>query len=179
LTCERVPLPASVELIVIDSGISHHHASGEYRVRREECARAAAALGVNELRDVGADSLAGASALPPPLNRRVRHVVTENDRVLETVRAFRAGDVETAGRLFDASHASMRDDYQVSISEIDRLVEIARREPNVFGARLTGGGFGGSIVALVRAGHASAAGWAIVKKARREIGEQVTLLVPM
>ncbi len=179
LTWERVPLPASVELVVINSGISHHHASGEYRVRRDECTRAAATLGVQELRDVGAAAMDRVAGLPPPLDRRVRHVVTENQRVLDAVQAFHSGDAERAGRLFDESHASMRDDYEVSIAEIDRLVEIARSEPEVFGARLTGGGFGGSIVALVGTGFAKQAGQAIVQKARPEIGGQVALLVPM
>ena len=92
--------------------------------------------------------MARVEQLPDPLSRRVRHVITENDRVLATVAAFRAGDLQAAGRLFDQSHASLRDDYNVSIPEVDRVVELASRGRGSYGARMTGGGFGGSIVAL-------------------------------
>jgi galactokinase len=143
-----VPLPAEAALIVIDSGVSHRHAGGEYRTRRDECERAAAALGVRELRDVTVAELERVDALPEPLNRRARHVVTENARVEAAVAALNAGDLIRVGELFAASHASMRDDFEMSIPLIDALVERARGVQGVYGARLTGGGFGGSIVAL-------------------------------
>jgi galactokinase len=153
LRWERVPLPDSVELVIIDSGISHRHASGSYGARRAECERAAALLGVRALRDVSPDDLSRVAALPEPLNRRARHVVTENARVLDMVGALRAGDVVRCGRLLDETHASLRDDFEVSLPPIDRLVESARGQRGVYGARLTGGGFGGAIVALARAGE--------------------------
>ena len=159
-----VPLPAGAALLVIDSGVTHKHAGGEYRTRREECTRAAAALGVKELRDVSTTDLDRINRLPEPLNRRARHVVTENARVEATVAALRAGDLQTVGRLFFESHVSMRDDFEVSIPAIDRLVDIARRTNGVFGARLTGGGFGGAIVAFADGARARAAADAIVRE---------------
>jgi galactokinase len=158
LAHERVPLPSSLEVGVIDSGVSHSHASGDYNTRRAECERACALLGVVQLRDLSLDDLPRLTALPEPLGRRARHVVTEDARVLEAVAALRAGDLRRLGELFDASQASMRDDYGVSKPEIDLLVELSQAEPDVYGARLTGGGFGGSIVLLARpgTGHAAA-----------------------
>jgi galactokinase len=147
---EKIPLPATAELGVIDSGIAHSHATGEYRTRRRECEDASRALGVKWLRDVSIEDLPRIDQLPPPLNRRARHVVTENARVLAAVDAMRRNDAETLGRLFVESHASMRDDFEVSLPDIDRLVEIAIEQPDTFGARLTGGGFGGAIVMLCR-----------------------------
>jgi galactokinase len=157
-----VPLPPEAALIVIDSGIRHSHASGDYRTRRDECVRAAAALGVPELRDIGVDDLDRVDRLPEPLNRRARHVVTENARVLATVAALGAGDLGAVGRLFVESHVSMRDDFEVSVPAIDALVESALATPGVHGARLTGGGFGGAIVALAARSEARRAAADIV-----------------
>jgi galactokinase len=155
LAYERVALPEGAALLVIDSGITHDHAVGGYRTRRMECAEAARQLGVGELRDVV--DVRDVDRLPPPLDRRARHVVTENARVLATVAALRANDCRRVGELFAASHASMRDEFEVSIGAIDTLVQIASRMPGVYGARLTGGGFGGAIVALADASAARAA----------------------
>jgi len=179
LAWERVPLPGAAEIVVIDSGVPHAHAAGAYNERRAECERAAALLGVPALRDVPGDALARLAALPPPLDRRARHVVTENARVVEAVAALRAGDVARLGALFDASHASMRDDYAVSVPAVDALVAVARGEPHVHGARLTGGGFGGAIVVLADAGWGAAAGAAIVRRFRDATGGAATLLVPL
>ncbi len=154
LLFERIPLPVGGALVVIDSGVSHDHSAGDYRTRRAECERAAKRLGVKELRDVGLDRLDDIARLPAPLDRRARHVVTENRRVLDAVSAIREGDLARLGALFTASHVSMRDDFEVSVPAVDRLVSLALSEPDVFGARLTGGGFGGAVVALVRAGAA-------------------------
>jgi len=178
LTYSRVPLPPASALIVIDSGITHRHAGGEYAVRREECAQAAALLDVKELRDVSADELDRVNALPEPLNRRARHVVTENARVLETVKALTAGDLAAAGQLFLESHASMRDDFEVSIPPIDALVEVARGVQGVYGVRLTGGGFGGSIVALAERSKASRAAADIVQAYNRANRSSAHVLVP-
>jgi galactokinase len=177
LSYERVPLPQGAGVLVIDSGIQHSHATGDYRKRRRECEEAAAQLGVPQLRDVGEADLATVARLPEPLSRRARHVVTENARVLQAVEALRKGDVQRVGRLFVASHASMRDDFQVSIPQIDRLVEIACAAPGIFGARLTGGGFGGSIVAVGSIATVDESGTRIVEVARRE-GLRPSVLVP-
>jgi len=176
LAFESIPLPAGAELLVIDSGIAHEHAAGEYRTRRAECAEAARRLGVDALRDADLAQLAR-TPLPAPLARRARHVVTENERVLQMCGALRACDLPQAGALMIASHASMRDDFEVSIPPIDALVEIACLEGDVFGARLTGGGFGGCIVALARRGSAAGAGEAIVSAYARR-GGHGSVLIP-
>jgi len=152
LQYERVAFPPGVDLIIINSGVTHALVGGDYRTRRAECERAAEQLGVPQLRDLPEDQLPRAMQLADPLGRRVRHVVTENARVLATVKALRSGDLTALGPLMYASHVSQRDDYEVSVPEIDLLVELARGEPDVLGARLTGGGFGGSVVMLARAG---------------------------
>ncbi|MGK3992693.1 galactokinase [Sorangium sp. So ce1024] len=177
LAFERVPLPAEVELLVVDSGVAHQHASGDYKTRRAECERAAEALGVPQLRDVDAAAEQRIASLPPPLDRRARHVVTENVRVLAAVAALRAGDLVRLGALFDASHRSMRDDFEVSVPAVDDLVESARAQPDVFGARLTGGGFGGAIVALVKRGSAAKVGRAVADAYARTPGRRATVLV--
>ena len=178
LRYEQVPLPAGGALVVINSGVAHNHASGDYRTRRAECERAAAALGVPQLRDLGPADLPRVAALPDPLARRARHVVTEDERVLESVAAMKAGDLRRLGELFTASHASQRDDFEVSVPEIDLLVDLAHAEPGVFGARLTGGGFGGSIVALVEAGGNAGIGERVARAYRQRSGQTPTVLVP-
>ena len=152
LKFERVPIPPTAELGIVDSKIPHRHAGGEYRRRREECERAAELLGVPQLRDVSVSDLGRVEALPEPYRRRARHVVTENARVLEAVEALRRADLPRLGRLLDASHESLRADFEVSTPEVDRLVAIARAQPGVFGARMTGGGFGGAVLLLAQAG---------------------------
>ena len=178
LEVSRHPLPASLELVVIASGLTHDHAAGGYRVRRAECERAAALLGVATLRELGDADLSRAAALPPPLDRRVRHVVTENARVLAAVRALDGGDADALGALFAASHASMRDDFEISTPEIDELVAIAAADRDVVAARLTGGGFGGSIVALARRGAAAGAARRVAEAYRRATGRTARTLVP-
>jgi galactokinase len=155
LAYERVPLPAGASLIVLHSGVSHKLTGGDYNTRRHECEQACALLGVTQLRELGVADLPRVRTLPEPLNRRARHVITENERVLAAVEAMRAGDLSRLGQLFYASHDSMRDDYQVSVQEIDMMIELARSESVIYGARLTGGGFGGSVVMLAQAamGH--------------------------
>ncbi|MFN8635726.1 MAG: galactokinase [Chloroflexota bacterium] len=178
LAYERVPFPESLELAVIGSGVSHSNVAGEYNARRSECERACELLGVAALRDVTLDDMAKIEALPPPLAGRARHVVAENQRVLETVAALREGRLDDLGPLLAASHRSMRDDYQVSVGEIDLLVELADARPEVIGARLTGGGFGGSIVVVTAAGQAREAGRAIVDEYVARTGRAGRLLVP-
>jgi galactokinase len=178
LATEPVALPAATELVVINSGVAHHHAHGDYRTRRVECERAASLLGVAELRDLGVADLGRLQTLPAPLHRRVRHVVTENQRVLDAVAAMRAGDIGALGALFNASHTSQRDDYECSVPEVDRLVALAQAEPAVLGARLTGGGFGGSIVALVRAGEGAAVAARVADAYSQDSDRSATVLVP-
>ena len=178
LAYELLPLPSHLDLVVLNSGVSHRHAGGDYVTRRNECERAAALLGVSQLRDLTTADLPRAAALPEPLGRRVRHVVTEDERVLAAVEALRDADLWRLGELFDASHASMRDDYEISIPEIDLLVDLARRLPAVYGARLTGGGFGGAIVVLARAGHAREVGRRVASQYAAQTGRRPSVLVP-
>jgi galactokinase len=179
LEFDRIPLPPSTELVVINSGVSHRIGGGDYATRRRECEEAAALLRVPQLRDVPSDGLEERLApLPEVLRRRARHVVTEDQRVLDTVAAMRAANAAAVGALFYASHASMCDDYHVSVPEIDLLVDLARRDPRVFGARLTGGGFGGSIVALAWAGTGGDVAGGIVRAYDAQSGQKATVLVP-
>jgi galactokinase len=178
LAYERIAIPSAIELIVIDSGVAHQHAGGDYVTRRRESEEAAHLLGVTKLRDAPVDRLDHLNALPPVLCRRARHVITENHRVLAARDALMSGDAAALGRLLAASHASLRDDYEVSVAAVDRLVELAAREPQVFGARMTGGGFGGAIVALAHAGSGRAAGEAIVARYNEGVHTHATLLVP-
>ncbi len=145
LTVEPVALRLDGwRLVTVDSGVEHTHAGSGYNDRRRECREAGEQLGVASLRDATA---AGAADLPAPLDRRVRHVLAENARVDEAVAALRDGDLERLGALLDASHASLRDDYEVSVPEVDRLVE-RLRGGGAAGARMVGGGFGGAVLAL-------------------------------
>jgi galactokinase len=158
LAFEQVALPEALEVVVLDSGVRHGHAGGEYNSRRQECEAAARALGVALLCDLGEDALPRIDRLPGLLSRRARHVVTEEVRVKAFVAALREGDLPALGPLLARAHASLRDDYQVSIPLIDALVAEAVRTPGVLGARLTGGGFGGAVVVLAERGSGAAAG---------------------
>lgn len=175
---QLVALPADADLVVINSGMAHQHSAGDYNTRRAECERACALLGVAKLRDLSEVNLPKVDALPEPLNRRARHVITENARVLETVEALRQHDLPRIGQLFNASHDSQRDDYQVSIPEIDLLVNLARSDARVYGARLTGGGFGGSIVVLTQGGAGRMCAERITVKYAERSGHHATILVP-
>ena len=140
---------AGLELVVIDTGVSHSHATGGYGERRASCERGAQALGVVALRDVAVADLDRAAALlDDETFRRVRHIVTENDRVEATVRTLREQGPAAIGDLLVASHASMRDDFEISVPELDTAVEAAL-SAGAIGARMTGGGFGGAAIALV------------------------------
>ena len=178
LKFERVPLPPSVDLVVIDSGIRHRLVTGEYATRRSQCEEASRRLGVAELRDVAVADLPRVEQLDEPFRRRARHVVTEDDRVLQAVAALRANDPGQVGELFYASHASMRDDYEVSVPQVDALVEIASSEHDVYGARLTGGGFGGSVVILAKRGSGRRVADRIADRYRLECAETPTVLLP-
>jgi galactokinase len=153
---------ADATVLVCNSRVKHELASSEYNARRGECRRGVELLGgapsgIRALRDVDLPTLERNHArLPPRVLSRCRHVVTENARTVQAAQALRTGDLEAFGRLMFASHDSLRDDYEVSCGELDLLVDVARRQPGVFGARLTGAGFGGCTVTLVRKDAADA-----------------------
>jgi galactokinase len=144
-----------VSVLVCDTRVKHQLSSSEYNLRRAECGQAREILaislpGLGSLRDVSrADFERLQMQLPDVLRRRCRHVVTENERTLAAADALRAGELGTLGKLLGESHASLRDDYQVSCLELDVAVERASSEAGVYGSRMTGGGFGGCTVSLV------------------------------
>jgi galactokinase len=158
LESRNVPIAPNLRLLVANSGVRHQHAGGEYNARREACEEGVRllkpALGpIKALRDVTPEVLeANRKRLPELIYRRCRHIVTENARVLEAERALIAGDFAACGAAMNASHASMRDDFEITCPEVDFLAELARATPGVFGSRMTGGGFGGCTVSLVEAG---------------------------
>jgi galactokinase len=162
LSYRHVPLRDNVKIVVCNSGVKRALAQSEYEVRLNQCRQAVAqiastGLAVKSLRDVEpADLEATRSVLRGILFRRARHVVTENHRVLEAVKVLESGDIERFGQLMNASHESLRDDYEVSSKELDVLVELAWKQPGVLGARMTGAGFGGCTVNLVRQDAAEA-----------------------
>jgi galactokinase len=142
------PSASSVALLLIDSRVRHGHVGGEYASRRALCERAAADLGVSSLRDVQGCGREVLDAVIDPLAaRRARHVLTENQRVMDFVAALGDSDFVEAGRIMTASHVSMRNDFEITIDHIDLIADIAVRE-GAYGARMTGGGFGGCVIAL-------------------------------
>jgi len=152
LDSQIVPLgleDAGLEILIIDTGVAHDHATGGYAERRASCEEGARILGVDALRDVSVADLDRARELLDDVTfRRVRHIVTEDQRVLDTVRTLREKGAGAIGELLDASHVSMRDDFEISVPELDLAVETAQAN-GAIGARMTGGGFGGSALALV------------------------------
>lgn len=176
LASQAVPLPAGYRFLVLDSAAPRTLAGSAYNQRRAECESAVRGLqaaypDISALRDVTPAMLAAeADRLDPVDLKRARHVVTENDRVLRSVEALRGEQAAALGELMAASHASLRDDYQVSSAELDALVAIAQQTPGVIGARMTGAGFGGCAVAMVEENAAAAAAEAIVARYRAQTG---------
>jgi galactokinase len=152
-----LPLPDDVALVICNTMVKHSHAGGEYNRRRAECEAGVRGLSkylpnVRALRDVTLDDLAAYGRdLPEVVQRRCRHVIKENARVLEAAAALELGDLQAFGKLMLESHRSLRDDFEVSSDELDRMVELAEKVDGVYGTRMTGGGFGGCTIALVQA----------------------------
>jgi galactokinase len=150
-----LPIPANLRLVICNTMVQHSHAGGEYNQRRSECETAAHYFaeripGVKALRDVTlADLETLGQGLPEVIRRRARHIITENSRVLQSAAALEKGDMETFARLMAESHTSLRYDFELSCPELDLMVQIAEGLPGVFGARMTGGGFGGCTINLV------------------------------
>ena len=151
LANRTVRLPDGIAFVAVNTMVKHELSGSAYRERVAECGAACAALGVESLRDATPGQVeANASKLDPRVLRRARHVVTEDDRVNRFVAASERGDVASMGRLMVESHTSLRDDYQVSCEELDFLVDRALALEGVFGSRMTGGGFGGCTVTMLR-----------------------------
>jgi galactokinase len=151
LATSAVPIPDDLAILIVHSGIERGLVDGAYNERRAACEAAAAHFGVSALRDVAPEQLASAGKLDPVTLRRARHVVTENARVLDAVAALRQNDLAALGALMASSHASMRDDFAITLPPIDRLVDLLNQAiGGQGGARMTGGGFGGAVVALLQ-----------------------------
>jgi galactokinase len=177
---ERVLIPASVEIVVVDSGIVHDNAKqGAYNERRAQCDEAARRLGLSSLRDATLGDVERLAPRNATLARRVRHVVTENERVRAFVAALRAGDLARCGALVDASHTSLREDFEVSTPELDLLADVLRSQRGIYGARLVGAGFGGSVLALGDAAYAAEAAHAAAEQYRSRTGRAGDVVMPL
>jgi galactokinase len=177
---ELVPMDdPSVALLVINTNVKHELSGGEYAERRAQCEEAARNLGVKSLRDVTPEQLeAGKSKMGETVFRRARHVIGEILRTVRAAEGIRQSDWAAAGKLMSASHAALRDDYEVSCAELDEVVEIAEAiglEGGVYGCRMTGGGFGGCCVALVKADRADAIAAKIASDYKARTGIEATL----
>lgn len=183
LSYRTIPIPPDVRVVVCDSNVRHSLVGSEYNERRAACEEAVALLRqrlpkITALRDVSpAQLVANADLLPPAVLPRARHVVSEISRTLEAAEALEGGDLAAFGELMHASHVSLRDDYEVSVPEIDALVEIARSLPGCFGSRITGGGFGGSTVSLVSADAVEAFAAALAARYSEQVGREATILI--
>jgi galactokinase len=152
LETQPVPLPTGTVVVILDTTTRRGLVGSAYNERRQQCEAAARAFGVKALRDVTSELFeVGAGQLDVMTRRRAKHVVTENERTLSAAAAMRRNDAQTLGALMNASHASLRDDFEVTNRELNEIVGCARRAPACLGARMTGAGFGGCAVALVGA----------------------------
>jgi galactokinase len=176
-------LPSQIRLVVCNTMVRHEHATSGYNTRRRECEEGLRALtevlpGIRALRDVSLEALEKHSdRLAPLIYKRVRHVVTENDRVKKAARALEKTDVTQFGRLMAESHRSLRDDYEVSSPELDLMVDLANGQPGVYGTRMTGGGFGGCTVILVDAAQAAEIQQSLEQRYTAKTGLKPTILI--
>ncbi len=178
LQTRAVRLPTEVSVVVLDTATRRREMDARLNERRGQCAAAAAFFGVPALRDVDMTMLsARGGELDSLVRKRARHVVTENERVLAAATALEGGDVERVGRLMDESHASLRDDFEVSRPELDTIVRLARAQDGCYGARMTGVGFGGSAVALVASDAAHDFVREVTRRYAAEVGLQPALYV--
>lgn len=179
LEYQHIPLPKQIAVVVMDTSTRRGLVDSAYNERRSQCEEAARVLGVKALRDVGVEGIEEKrrKMKDDAVWRRARHVVTENGRVLRAVNAMRADDVVTLGRLFNESHASLRDDFEVTNDALNWIVEIAQARPECFGARMTGAGFGGCAVALVQREKAGAFAETIETEYRSKSGMDAKVFV--
>ena len=171
LETSQVPLPESARVVILDTSTRRGLVDSAYNERRAQCEAVACHFNADALRDVTQEQLLDkAGIMNTLLYQRARHVISENQRVLEAVEALERGDAESLGRLMNESHRSLRDDYQVSREELDQMVEIAQGEPGCYGARMTGGGFGGCAIALVDADQVEDFEYNVPRKYLRQTG---------
>jgi galactokinase len=178
LEYEHIPLPKDVAVVIMDTSTRRGLVDSAYNERRSQCESAARFFGVKALRDVSVERLSvEGGAMEETVLKRARHIVTENARVLRAVDAMRAGDASTLGRLFNESHTSLRDDFEVTNDALNRMVEIAQSQSACFGARMTGAGFGGCAVAVVRREQAGAFAEAVGAQYRARSGKEAGIFV--
>mgnify|MGYP001765708180 CR=1 FL=1 len=181
LEYQHIPLPKDVAVAVMDTSTRRGLVGSAYNERREQCERAARFFGVKALRDVSVDEFNERGKKKDGLDelawKRAKHIVTENARVLKAVEAMRADDVVTLGKLFNESHASLRDDFEVTNDALNWIVEAAQARPECLGARMTGAGFGGCAVALVRRDSAEAFAQAVGAEYRARSGKEAAIFV--
>lgn len=178
LQLTQVSVPSNLDILIVNSNVKHALVGGEYNERREQCENAAKILGIKALRDATMPMLdAKKGEMDDVTYRRARHVITEDERVLEAVKAFEAGDLATLAEKMYASHCSMRDDFEITIPEIDGLVEIIRKAIGENAAvRMTGGGFGGSVVAVVEPSKVPQVKAAIDAEYEKISGKKATII---
>lgn len=150
LEVQHAPLPENISVVILDTSTRRRLVDSAYNERRSQCEEAARWFGVKALRDVSVEEFEKGNGLSEVVMKRARHIITENARVLEAVNVMKAGNVKRLGELFNASHASLRDDFEVTNEALNQIVECAQEQPSCYGARMTGAGFGGCAVALVR-----------------------------
>lgn len=178
---EHVPLPKDMTVVVLDTSTRRGLVGSAYNERREQCERAARWFGVKALRDVSVGEFEERRKRKEGLDevawKRARHIITENERVLQAVEAMRRDDPVTLGKMFNASHVSLRDDFEVTNDALNWIVESAQARPECFGARMTGAGFGGCAVALVRQDSARAFAQAVGAEYRLKSGKAAAVYV--
>jgi galactokinase len=178
-----LPIPPDTKLVICNTMVSHSHSDGEYNDRRAECEAAARYFaqrlpGVKSLRDVTMDDFEKlGGGLSSVVRKRCRHVLTENMRVLQAAEALQAGDLNLFGRLMASSHASLRDDFNVSSAELDLMVELAVHRSGVYGSRMTGGGFGGCTINLVQENNVDEFKDAVSTGYKQQTGRQPEIYV--
>jgi len=178
LATRAVPLPPETVVVILDTATRRGLVDSAYNERRAQCEAAAAFFGVPALRDVDRATFAARAAeLDDATRRRARHVITENERTLAAAEAMGRGDADTLGALMNESHVSMRDDFAISRAEMDTMVALAQAEPGCYGARMTGGGFGGAAVGLVRADAANAFTAGVLAAYRRATGLEAQAII--
>lgn len=183
LEFSQQPLPAEVRVVICNTMVKHSVAAGEYNRRRQECETGARWFaerrpGVKALRDVSLEEFCDSeSAFPETIRKRCRHVISENARVMEASNALREGDLAKFGKLMGESHASLRDDFEVSCRELDLMVDLATQIEGVYGARMTGGGFGGCTVNLVKADGVEEFQTRIAAEYERAVGRRPEIYV--
>ena len=178
-----LPIPPDTRLVICNTMVRHNHADGEYNERRAECETAARFFaervpGVKTLRDVTMEDYEKwGGELPELIRKRCHHILSENVRVLQAAEALQAHNLQLFGRLMASSHASLRDDFEVSCKELDLMVQLAERKEGVYGARMTGGGFGGCVITLVQENHVEQFKQSVREEYKRETGRDPEIYV--